>query len=119
MESRHLRYFVAVVEQLGFREASRKLHVAQPSISLTISNLEQEIGVKLFERNGRSVQLTPQGEVFYKETLRTLEQTERATEAAQRAARGETGVLTLGFCSVAAYSFLLVLVKQYKQSSSI
>ncbi len=115
MELRHLRYFVAVVEQKGFREASRHLHVVQPAITKTISNLEEELGVKLFTRNGRSIQLTPQGDVFYRETLRTLEQSDRAAEAAQRAGRGETGILTLGCCSLATCGFLPAIVKEYKR----
>ena len=73
MELRHLRYFVAVAERKGFREASRFLHVTQPAISKTLTQLEQELGVELFARSGRTVRLTAQGEVFYKETLRTLQ----------------------------------------------
>ena len=115
MELRHLRYFVAVAEQKGFREASRFLHVSQPAISKTLTQLEQELGTKLFARSGRTVRLTPQGEVFYEETLRTLKQSDHAAEAAQRAARGEIGTLTLGFCSVATAGFLPSIVRRYKE----
>jgi DNA-binding transcriptional LysR family regulator len=115
MELRHLRYFVAVVEQKGFREASRFLHVSQPAISKTLTQLEQELCTKLFARSGRTVRLTPQGEVFYQETLRTLKQSHHAAEAAQRAARGEIGTLTLGFCSVATAGFLPSIVRRYKE----
>ena len=115
MELRHLRYFIAVAEQKGFREASRFLHVSQPAISKTLSQLQQELGTKLFARSGRTVKLTPQGEVFYQETLRTLKQSDHAVEAAQRAARGEIGTLTLGFCSVATAGFLPGIVRQYKE----
>ena len=115
MELRHLRYFVAVAERMGFREASRFLHVTQPAISRTLTQLEQELGIELFARSGRTVRLTAQGEVFYKETLRTLQQADHAAEAAQRAARGEFGTLTLAFCSVASYGFLPRMVQQYKE----
>lgn len=115
MELRHLRYFVAVAQRKRFREASRFLHVSQPAISKTLTQLEQELAVKLFARSGRTVRLTPQGEVFYEETLRTLKQSDYAAEAAQRAARGEIGSLTLGFCSIAAYGFLPSVVRQYKE----
>jgi len=115
MELRHLRYFVAVVERHGFREASRHLHVAQPAISQTLSNLEAEIGVKLFMRLGRSVKLTPEGEIFYAETLRTLEQSQHAVEVAQRASRGEVGIVSVGFCGAATYSFLPILVRKYRE----
>jgi DNA-binding transcriptional LysR family regulator len=115
VELRHLRYFVAVAERKGFREASRFLHVSQPAISKSLTQLEQELGVKLFARSGRSVRLTPQGEVFYKETLLTLKQADHAAESAQRANRGEFGTLTLAFCGVATYGFLPRLVQQYKE----
>ena len=106
---------MAVAQRKGFREAARFLHVSQPAISKTLTLLEQELGVKLFARSGRSIRLTPQGEVFYEETQRTLQQAERAAEAAQRAARGEIGRLTIGFCSVATYGFLPRIVRQYKE----
>jgi DNA-binding transcriptional LysR family regulator len=115
MELRHLKYFVAVVEWKGFREASRRLHVAQPAISQTLTNLETEIGVKLFEKSGRSVQLTREGEIFYSETLRTLEQSERAVDAVQRAARGEVGTLSVAFCGADTHSFMPDLVRKYKE----
>ena len=115
MELRHLRYFVTVAERKGFREASRFLHVSQPAISKSLTQLEEELGIQLFARSGRTVRLTPHGEVFYKETLRTLQQADHAAETAKRAARGEFGTLTLGFCSVATYGFLPRVVQQFKE----
>lgn len=115
MELRHLRYFVAVAERKGFREASRFLHVSQPAISKSLTQLEEELGVELFARSGRTVRLTAQGEVFYKETLLTLRQADHATDAVRRAGRGEFGTLTLAFCGVATYGFLPRLVQQYKE----
>ncbi len=79
--------------------------MAQAAISQTLVNLEAEIGVKLVDRSGRSAQLTPEGEVFYRESLRTLEQAEYAVEAAQRAARGEVGTIAVGVCGAAASAF--------------
>jgi DNA-binding transcriptional LysR family regulator len=114
MELRHLRYFVAAVEWKGLREASRQLHVAQSAISQTLTNLENELGTKLFARSGRTIQLTPPGEIFYAETVRTLAQSQHAIEAAQRAARGEVGQLSIGFSGAATYSFLPDLVRRYK-----
>jgi DNA-binding transcriptional LysR family regulator len=115
VELRHLRYFVAVAERKGFREASRFLHVSQPAISKSLTQLERELGIELFSRSGRSVRLTAQGEVFYKETLLTLKQADHAVAAARRAGRGEFGTLTLAFCGVATYGFLPRLVQQYKE----
>jgi DNA-binding transcriptional LysR family regulator len=115
VELRHLRYFVAVAQRKGFREAARFLHVSQPAISKTLTQLEQELELKLFARVGRTVQLTPQGQIFYEETLRTLQQADHAAESARRAARGEIGTLTIGFCSVATYGFLPQVVNRYKE----
>jgi DNA-binding transcriptional LysR family regulator len=74
MELRHLRYFVAVFESKSLRQASRRLHVAQSAVSKTLSSLEEEIDAKLLIRTSRHMQPTPEGEVFYKEALRTLAQ---------------------------------------------
>src|ERR1700744_5728243 len=101
MELRHLRYFTAVVQWKGYREASRHLHIAQPSISETVADLEQELGLKLFSRVGRTAQVTPEGEVFYTEAVRTLAQAASAINTAKRAAKGEVGKLSIGFVSSA------------------
>jgi DNA-binding transcriptional LysR family regulator len=114
MELRHLRYFTAVVEWKGYREASRHLHIAQPSISETVADLEQELGLKLFSRVGRTAQVTPEGEVFYTEAVRTLAQAESAINTAKRAAKGEVGKLSIGFVSSATFAFLPELVRSYK-----
>ncbi len=82
MELRHLRYFTAVVQWKGFREASRHLYVAQPSISEAVSNLEGELGIKLFSREGRVARLTAEGQVFYEEAVKTLVQAERSIATA-------------------------------------
>ena len=64
MELRHFRYFAAVARYLNYSEASRQLHVAQPAISQTILDLEEEVGAKLFTRSNRKVQLTAAGAAF-------------------------------------------------------
>jgi DNA-binding transcriptional LysR family regulator len=114
MEMRHLRYFTAVVQWKGYREASRRLHIAQPAISTTIKNLEEEIGVKLFARTKRVAQLTPEGELFYPEAVHTLAQAELAVETAKRAAMGEIGSLRIGFLGSATSAFLPELVRKFK-----
>jgi DNA-binding transcriptional LysR family regulator len=114
MELRHLRYFTAVVQWKGYREASRRLHVAQPAISQTVADLEEELGLKLFSRAKRIAQLTPEGEVFYKEAVRTLAQAELAVNTAKRAAKGEIGTLSIGFLGSATYAFLPELVRKFK-----
>lgn len=114
MELRHLRYFVAVVDGKGYREASRRLHITQPSISETISDLEDELGLKLFSRANRTVSLTPEGEAFYVEAVRTLQQAETAIVMAKRAAHGKIGRLAIGCISSAAMAFLPDLIRTFK-----
>ena len=114
MELRHLRYFTAVVQWKGYREASRQIHVAQPAISQTVADLEEELGLKLFSRAKRVAQLTPEGEVFYAEAVRTLAQAELAIETARRASRGEIGRLSIGFLGSATSVFLPELVRKFK-----
>jgi DNA-binding transcriptional LysR family regulator len=115
MELRHLRYFAAVAEHLNYSEASRRLHVAQPAISQTILDLEEEIGAKLFLRSNRNVQLTAAGAVLFEEVQGILKRTEEATRATQRAARGEVGVLRIGFIAPAAAPILPPLVQAYRE----
>jgi DNA-binding transcriptional LysR family regulator len=114
MELRHLRYFTAVVQWKSYREASRRIHVAQPAISQTVTDLENELGLKLFSRAKRVTQLTSEGEVFYAEAVRTLAQAELAVETARRAARGDIGRLSIGFIGSATSSFLPELVRKFK-----
>jgi DNA-binding transcriptional LysR family regulator len=114
MELRHLRYFTAVVECKGYREASRRLHIAQPSISQAVSDLEDELGLKLFSRAHRNARVTPEGEIFYADAVRILQQAETAILTAKRAAQGEVGRLSIGFIGSATLSFLPDLIRRYK-----
>ncbi len=114
MELRHLRYFTAVVECKGYREASRRLHIAQPSISEAVSDLEDELGLKLFSRTHRNARLTPEGEIFYADAVRILQQAETAILTAKRAAQGKVGRLSIGFIGSATLSFLPDLIRRYK-----
>src|ERR671933_1348872 len=107
MELRHLRYFVAVAEELHFGRAAARLHIAQPPLSRQIRDLERDVGAPLFARVKRRVQLTPAGRAFLPEARLTLSQAERARRTAQRAARGEIGRLRVGFVEAAIYSGVL------------
>jgi len=107
MELRHLRYFVAVAEELHFGRAAERLRIAQPPLSRQIRDLEREIGSALFERVPRGVELTPAGLAFLPEARLTLAQAERAQRTAQRAAQGETGRLRVGFVEATTHSGIL------------
>jgi DNA-binding transcriptional LysR family regulator len=113
MELRHFRYFAAVARYLNYSEASRRLHVAQPAISQTILDLEEEIGAKVFLRSNRKVQLTAAGTALLGEVEGILKRTDEATRVAQRAARGEVGMLRIGFIAPATAPILPPLVQTY------
>jgi DNA-binding transcriptional LysR family regulator len=113
MELRHLRYFTAVAEHLNFSEASRRIHVAQPAISQTILDLEEELGVRLLLRDRRTVQLTAPGEIFRSEALEILRRQQEAVRLAKRASLGELGQLRIGFFGSATAAFLPALVEEY------
>ncbi|MDP9037979.1 MAG: LysR substrate-binding domain-containing protein [Acidobacteriota bacterium] len=97
MELRHLRYFVAVAEELNFTRASERLHTAQPSLSQQIRDLEDAVGTPLLFRTKRHVALTDAGKVFLAEARVVLAQVERGILMARRAARAEAGQLVIGF----------------------
>jgi DNA-binding transcriptional LysR family regulator len=96
VELRHLRYFVAVAEELHFRKAAERLHVAQPAVSEQVRKLEQELGVKLFDRSQRSVALTIAGAALLEEARRVLRQAEVAQQAARTAGAQATTRLRIG-----------------------
>ena len=114
MELRHLRYFVAVAEELHFGRAAARLHMAQPPLSRQIQMLERELGVSLFVRRNRRVDLTTAGQTFLEGASRTLETADLAVRDAQRAARGEIGRLALGFVGSAAYAVLPSLLRAFR-----
>ena len=97
MELRHLRYFVAVAEELNIRRAAERLHVSQPPLSRQIHDLEAEVGTALFSRSKQGVQLTEAGQLFLKEARQILSQSQRAVELAKAASRGEAGHLELAY----------------------
>lgn len=91
MELRHLRYFIAVAEELHFGRAALRLNISQPPLSQQIQLLEQEIGARLFARTNRSVRLTAAGEQFYKDASLILQQVGQAADKAARLHRGDEG----------------------------
>ncbi len=113
MELRHLRYFVAVAEELHFGRAAVRLNLAQPPLSQQIKALERELGVTLFLRNSRKVELTPEGVTFLDHAQQLLAQAERAQGAMRSARRGESGVIAIGFVTSAVYSLLPAVLREF------
>jgi DNA-binding transcriptional LysR family regulator len=105
MELRQLRYFVAVAEELHFGRAAKRLGMTQPPLSQQIRGFEEEVGCELLDRRQRRhVRLTPAGEALLPEARRLLREAEGLLRTAMRAARGETGALTIGFAASAMFS---------------
>lgn len=114
IELRHLRYFVAVAEELHFGRAAERLHIAQPPLSQQIRQLEEQLGFELFHRTKRSVKLTEAGRIFLDECRLVFRQFDQAIRAGQQASRGEIGKLAIGFVSSAAYSVLPPILNQFR-----
>src|SRR5437868_8128049 len=91
MELRHLRYFIAVAEELSFRRAAERLHLAQPPLSSQIKDLELELDAQLFERTTRSVKLTAAGKIFLEEARAVLLGAQRAAQNVRNAHHGLVG----------------------------
>ncbi len=106
MELRHLRYFVAVAEELHFGHAASRLNTSQPSLSQQIRNLERELKVDLLRRTKRHVGLTPAGERFLQEARGILATAERAAGLAREAARGESQKVVVGISPETDWLFL-------------
>jgi DNA-binding transcriptional LysR family regulator len=115
MELRHLHYFIAVAEELHFSRAAERLCISQPPLSQQIRDLEEELGVKLFERTKRHVHLTEAGKVFLDRSYLLLAQLEQAIAATQRIGRGEVGQLAIGFVDSAMYTSLPEMLKGFRE----
>lgn len=116
MELRHLRYFVAVAEELSFRKAAQRLHVSRPALSKQIKDLETEISVKLLERDTVSVSLTQAGEIFLEDSQRLLSHAQQAIERANEAQAGHRGKLRIGSVGIIATDFLPKTLKIFHQN---
>ena len=114
---RRLRYFVAVAERLHFGRAAEALHISQPPLSRAIRALEDDLGVALFARTRRKVELTPEGERLLEETRRLTGHLERTVHELRAMASGKHARLRIGFVSLADYGGVLPeLLKAYKGS---
>ena len=113
MELRHLRYFVAVAEELNFRKAAETLSITRPALSKQIKDLENEIGVKLLDRDTVSVSLTKAGEMFQNDARALLAHAEKAIERAIEAQAGRMGKLRIGSVGVIATDFLPATLQHF------
>jgi DNA-binding transcriptional LysR family regulator len=115
VELRHLRYFVAVAEELHFGRAAKRLHLAQPPLSQQIRKLEEIVGHALFTRTSREVKLTSAGEAFLNRARRTLRHVEEDLEEARSVGRGEIGFLRVGFIGSSMLTKLPATLGRYRR----
>lgn len=113
IELRHLHYFRTLAETLHFGQAAQLLHISQPPLSRQIALLEEELGVKLFDRSRRRVELTDAGQRFYLDTATVFAAFEQAKRNALAAARGAAGALSVGFMMSTAYSVTPAITRRY------
>ncbi|WP_031484586.1 LysR substrate-binding domain-containing protein [Maridesulfovibrio frigidus] len=114
METRQLKYFLAVAEELHFGNAARRLNISQPPLSQQIMKFEYELGVKLFERNKRSVRLTAAGESLLTDARTILKSIDKAKCSLQSVALGEKGRLSIGYIGPAMDGSLSEIIREYK-----
>ncbi len=106
MELRHLRYFVAVGEELNFRKAADRLHISRPALSKQVKDLEEEMSVRLLDRDTVSVSLTKAGEIFLDDARKILLHTDHAVARAHEAQSGHRGKLRIASVGIIATAFL-------------
>ncbi len=114
METRHLKYFVAVAEELHFGNAAKRLNISQPPLSQQIMKFEEDLGAPLFRRDRRSVQLTAAGESLLKDARPILRAMDRARHNLIAAAGGERGQLSLGYIGPALNTALPDVIRRFK-----
>jgi DNA-binding transcriptional LysR family regulator len=113
MELRHLRYFVALAEELHFGRAALRLAITQPPLSFAIQSLEKELGIRLFERDNKRVELTPAGAAYYVEAQAILERIKLANDTARSVASGNLGRLDIGFTGSMVYRHVPGIVSDF------
>lgn len=109
-----LRAFLAVAEELHFRRAAERLHMAQPPLTRTIKLLERELGTVLFDRTTRSVALTPAGQALVEPAREVMQALQRASEAARSAERGEAGLVRIAFAGVSTHALVATLARRVR-----
>lgn len=113
MELRHFRYVVALADTLHFGRAAERLHISQPPLSQQIRQLEDELGVRLFDRTQRRVQLTAAGELFVQEARLVLTQVDHAGRVGERIRQGEAGQLFVGVAGPADADYFVEIMRTF------
>ncbi len=116
MEYSQIRCFLAVAETLHFTRAAEQMHLSQPALSSQIRQIEEHLGVRLFERSHLKTTLTFAGTVFREEAINILEKTRQAALRARAAAEGRIGRVRIGFISTAAGHMIPTLVSEFQRS---
>jgi DNA-binding transcriptional LysR family regulator len=115
MELRQIRSFLSIAETLHFGRTAELIHLSQPALSLQIRALEEEVGVRLFERNRRKTTLTAAGVAFRDDAAAALSQLDEAIRMARLAARGKLGILRIGFISTVGSEIVPTIVRQFRE----
>jgi DNA-binding transcriptional LysR family regulator len=116
MELRHLRYFVALAEELHFGRAAERLSITQPPLSFNIQKLEEHLGMRLFDRDSRKVTLTVSGQAFLAEARRVLAQARHAEETVRAVANGQMGSLQIGFTTSMLYRGMSEILRDFRKA---
>ena len=117
MELRHLRYFVAVAEEQNVTRAAARLHVSQPPLSRQIRDLEEELGVALFNHGAKAVRLTEAGKMFLAEARAVLQRADEAVKAVKAVASGQRGEIHVGFAPSLTVEILPKALRHFQKSS--
>jgi DNA-binding transcriptional LysR family regulator len=115
MEFRHIRSFLSIAETLHFGRTAELIHLSQPALSLQIKALEEEVGVRLFERNRRKTTLTAAGLAFRDDAAAALWKLEQAMRSARLAANGKLGLLRIGFISTVGSEIVPNIVRRFRE----
>jgi DNA-binding transcriptional LysR family regulator len=115
MELRQIRSFLSIAETLHFGRTAEMIHLSQPALSLQIRALEDEIGVRLFERNRRKTALTAAGVAFREDARGALLRLDQAVYKANLAANGKLGILRIGFISTAGNEIVPTIIRQFRE----
>lgn len=115
MDIKQLRYFIAIAEEKNITAAANRLHMTQPPLSLQLKQLEEELGVKLFERNGKSMDLTDKGKVLYQKALHLINNIEEIKNELKETEEGKRGLISVGINTLSLSGFSDVLRNFHKK----